>query len=224
LFLIQKSLNMNKLLLSFIFSLYTLFNFAHGTDASILILKEHDDNTWTLQTKSSLEAFRKEIRMHFSETPYTSPEMFKEQVLTYFKNTFKITVNNTEIIPLNTGVVKLGHETSLFFNKIKLPKNINSIKIEGGMFKDIYKSNAKLLILKKGFDKTPFILSKKNNFTVNLSLKEQKITLIPQTKQTSHNSYVFFIGLFITVIGIALLFLIKKYVSKNKISEKIIME
>lgn len=158
-----------------------LFNFfnglAHGSDISTLVFKEQEDNTWTLQIRSSLDAFSKEVKAHFYDCPYTTPEEFKEQLLEHLENTLKISVNDAQNIVLEKGKVKLGHESVVFFNKIKMPNNFNALNITGSMFKEIYRSRVKVLIIKKGFEKRPFLLNKKNNFTADLVVQNKRFAL-----------------------------------------------
>lgn len=156
-----------------------LSGFAHGADVSTMVFKQNEDNTWSLQVRSSLEAFRKEVKAYFYDCPYKTPEEFNEQVLEHFENTLKILINDNKEILLKNGNVKLGHEAVVFYNKIKLPKDINSIKIRGTMFKEIYRSQVKVLILKKSFKKTPFMLSRKNSFSIDLHVKDNQFQLWP---------------------------------------------
>ena len=46
----------------FIVLLNALNVFAHGADVSTMVFKEQEDNTWTLQVRSSLDALRKEVK------------------------------------------------------------------------------------------------------------------------------------------------------------------
>lgn len=155
-----------------VMSLITLGVNAHGVDISTMVLVEQEDHTWDLQVRSSLDAFRREVKMHFSESPYQTPEQFEEQLLAHFCNTLKITVNDETDISLDYGVVKLGHETVVFFDQIILPENITSIKLAGDMFKDINRSKIRLLVIKEGFEKTPFILDQKNDYSISLAVQE----------------------------------------------------
>lgn len=166
----------------------TVIATAHGSDASTMILVEQEDNTWSLHLNASIEAFRKEIKFHFSDTPYTSKEMFRKQVLEYIKSTLKISVNNEGQLSLENGFVKLGHDTTVFFNKLNIPENLTGLKVDGGIFRDIYGSNLKLLILKKGVNKNPLVLNKRNNYTADLLLNGQKFELVAKKQKASNFS------------------------------------
>ncbi len=206
---------MKKINLFVVMLFTTLSALAHGVDISTIVLAEQDDNTWTLQITSSLDAFRKEVRFYFADTPYTTPEMFKEQLLAYCKEKLKISFDNDESVLLDNSFVKLGHETMVYFNHIKLPNDITSLKINGGVFKDISGSKARLLILKKGFERNPLMLNKNNNYTVNLLLKNKKFLLQEKEAELSNT----FSQMFILAFGVIafMLFVIFKKRNNQKI-------
>ncbi|MBU2997702.1 hypothetical protein KO500_14730 [Cellulophaga baltica] len=203
----------NNLLILMLFS--TLSALAHGVDVSTIVLAEQEDNTWTLQITSSLDAFRKEVRFHYADTPYKTPEMFKKQLLAYCKKTLKIAYDNDEYVLLDKSFVKLGHETMVYFNHIKIPNDIEKLKFDGGVFKDILGSKARLLILKKGFQRSPLILNKKNNYKVNLLLKNKKFLLQEKEAELSNT----FSQMFILAFGLIafILFIIFKKRNNQKI-------
>ena len=90
---------------------------AHGFDYSVMVLTEKENNTWNLHLTSSLDAFRKEVKIHFSDSPYKSPEEFNEQLLKHINRTLKLSVAGKPIT-LGKGKVQLGHETSIAFKAI----------------------------------------------------------------------------------------------------------
>lgn len=151
---------------------------AHGFDYSVIVLSETENNLWNLRITSSLDAFRKEVRVHFSDAPYTSSEQFKEQLLEHVNSTLKIMVKDKGVvqgedavkeknIELGDGFVKLGHETSVSFMQIKIPSQASVIQLVNGAVKDIYRHSTKLFINPLGEDKKSFILNKSNRFTAN---------------------------------------------------------
>lgn len=176
-FIIKRQLGMNKFILFFIILCSVQITYAHGADISTLVFRENEDQTWSLQVRSSLDAFRKEVKSYFYDCPYTTPEEFNNQLLEHFENTLKLSIDDELDVPLMNGSVKLGHEAVVFYNNIKLPENFNSIKIKGTMFKEIYRSRVKVLIIKKGFNNTPFILSRKNSFSIDLVVEEDHFKL-----------------------------------------------
>ncbi|WP_339721892.1 hypothetical protein [uncultured Paraglaciecola sp.] len=154
---------------------------AHGFDYSVIVLTETENNLWNLRITSSLDAFRKEVRIHFSDSPYATPEQFKEQLLEHLNSTLKITVRDKNMaldkgkvkdksIALGQGTVKLGHEASVSFMQIKIPKQASVIQLINGAVKDIYRHSTKLFINVQGEDKKSFILNKSNNFTADFSV------------------------------------------------------
>lgn len=142
---------------------------AHGFDYSVVRLTETENHTWRLAITSSLDAFRKEVRLHFSKTPYTTPEEFNEQLLNHISATLSI---NAELksISLGEGTVSLGHETSVVFTQIKLPKSAKQVVLTNGAVKDIYRHTTKLIVTPLGAEKQSFILNKSNNFTATIPL------------------------------------------------------
>ena len=133
---------------------------AHGFDYSVVRLTETEteNHTWRLAITSSLDAFRKEVRLHFSKTPYTTPEEFNEQLLNHISATLSI---NAELksIPLGEGTVSLGHETSVVFTQIKLPKSAKQVVLTNGAVKDIYRHTTKLIVTPWAANKQSFILN-----------------------------------------------------------------
>jgi hypothetical protein len=157
----------NAILLLFLL-VFPLGAKAHGFDYSVIVLTETDNNYWNLHLTSSLDAFRKEVKIHFADSPYATPDEFKEQLLEHLNSTLKVIVKDKNII-LGKGTVKLGHETSVSFMQIKIPKDASLIQLVNGAVKDIYRHSTKLFVNVQGRDKKSFILKKSNNFTANFS-------------------------------------------------------
>jgi hypothetical protein len=161
---------MKQVILFFVFLWFSVGVQSHGFDYSVITFTEKENNTWSLHIRSSLDAFRKEVKQHFAKTPYATPEQFNEQLLEHIASTLKLMVKGKNIA-LGKGTVKLGHETSVFFKDIVIPNTANEIELTNGALKDIYRHTTKLFVAKKGSDKKSYILNKSNNFTINLSLK-----------------------------------------------------
>lgn len=142
---------------------------AHGFDYSVVRLTKTENHTWRLSITSSLDAFRKEVRLHFSKTPYTTPEEFNEQLLNHISATLSINAENKSV-SLGDGTVSLGHETSVVFTQIKLPKSAKQVVLTNGAVKDIYRHTTKLIVTPLGAEKQSFILNKSNNFTATIPL------------------------------------------------------
>ena len=136
---------------------------AHGFDYSVLRLSIMSEHTLSLTLTSSLDAFRKEVRQHFSKSPYATPEEFK-QLLAHIKKTLLLTGENKQIA-LGEGAVTLGHETSVVFRSITLPKNLRKIKLTNGAVKDIYRHTTKLIVTAESTGTQTHILNKSNGFT-----------------------------------------------------------
>lgn len=143
---------------------------AHGFDYSVMRFTETENRTWDLTITSSLDAFRKEVRLHFSDTPYATPEQFNEQLLAHINKTLTLSAK-TKQITLGEGKVSLGHETSVVFKNITFAKNTQKITLTNGAVKDIYRHTTKLIVTPLSSDKQSFILNKSNDFTANIPVQ-----------------------------------------------------
>lgn len=192
---------MKEFLLTITMSFMALLSTAHGVDISTIVFAEKEENIWTLQVVSALDAFRKEVKIHYSDAPYTTPEEFNSQLLDHLQENLRIFVDGQQALALGKGMVNLGHETVVFYNEIKFPDDATALKIVGEMFKDIHRSKIKLLILKKGYDKQPFILDQKNNYTADLVMKENRFEIKEKEEFPLSYSLLFvFVGLIAVII------------------------
>ncbi|WP_430412513.1 DUF6702 family protein [Kordia sp.] len=163
----KKIVFLSVLLLSF-------FANAHQPDTSTTMLVETENNTWILQIKASLTAFQQEVNLHFADTPYTTPEEFKQMVIQHIKNNLQISCNGSETIQISNGSVKLGHETSVVFEVSGIPTDLKSVHIKNSSFSDIHRNQSALVILKEGFNKEHFVLNNANKHTLELTVKDAK--------------------------------------------------
>lgn len=185
--------------------LFSCICFAHSPSSATMVLAEQEDHTWTLQLRASLDAFRKEVNLHFAETPYRSPEEFQAQVLEHCRSRLTISANDDEKLLLDTGVVVLGHETTVFFDKILLPDDLQTIEVVCSIFEDIYKSKLRLLVLKEGVkQKSVFTLTKDNDFSRHLEIREGQMLLRAAEEPTPQGLLVtmYFLILAIAVGGL----------------------
>lgn len=184
---------------------------AHEIDISTIILAEQEDTSWTLQIRSPLVAFQREVKSNFSESPYTSVDEFKEQLLQHLQNTLTISIDEQDLV-LGQGIVQLGHESGVFFKGIKLPKNIRSLQITNNTFRSIYGNKTAFFVLDKEANKGRYILDKTNNHTIKLGLN--KSGAFVENKQTIENSsfsfviksiivFLLLLGVFVFIVRIA---------------------
>tara|TARA_R110002094_G_scaffold206468_1_gene177067 strand:- start:373 stop:1038 length:666 start_codon:yes stop_codon:yes gene_type:complete len=184
---------------------------AHQPDMSTTMLVEKENNTWILQISASLTAFQQEVRTHFSETPYKTPEEFQQMVLEHIKNNLEIIFNNNEVISLNNGFVKLGHETQVIFEVSGVPSNINSVIVKNRAFEDIHKNRSALIFLKEGFKKERFVLNAENNHTLSLQVDVNKFVETVANKPTYFSSKTIIILLIFSLLASGVVFVKKKY-------------
>ena len=104
---------------------------AHQPDIATTLLVEKDNGDWVLQISSSLTAFEQEIAYNFSADSYSNSDEFKALLIEHIKKNFSARFNTNEMIELNEGYVKLGHETNVVFKLANVPENISEVSLEG---------------------------------------------------------------------------------------------
>ena len=177
---------------------------AHQADISTTMLVEKENGTWVLQISSSLTAFQHEIRTHFAETPYETPEEFQQMVIEHIKNNLQLSFNDSQNITLGKGDVRLGHETKVVFQVFGIPSDIKSVSVKNTVFDAIHRSQSALVLLKEGFNKEQFVLNDANNHTVELQVNGNEFAEVEE-----NNTSLISAGLLLIVIaGIAALLLL----------------
>ena len=191
---------------------------AHQPDVSTTMLVEKENNVWILQISASLTAFQQEIRTHYSETPYKTPDEFRQMVLEHIKKNLTIRFNKEQEITLSAGIVKLGHETKVVFEVFGVPTNINSVYVKNTAFKEIYKNQSALVLLKDGFNKEHFVLNKSNEHSLSLEVGKNEFVEIVGNKTTFS-----FSRILLAVMGILIVMscgiLILKKINKHLFSK-----
>lgn len=168
---------MFKKLIIFAALLTSLSIKAHQTDISTTMLVEKENNTWVLQISASLTAYQQEIKLHYADTPYKTPEEFKQMVLEHLKKNISFVFNDTATLQLTNGFVQLGHETKVVFKVEGIPTEQHKLLVKNKAFTDIYKSKSALIVLKKGYAKERFILNDANKYTLELNALDNKYVL-----------------------------------------------
>jgi len=205
---------MFKKIIFFSFLLATITVKAHQPDVSTTMLVEKENNVWILQISASLTAFQQEIKTHFSETPYKTPEEFQQMVLEHIKNNLKIRFNEDQEITLSDGYVRLGHETKVVFEVFGVPAQINSVLVKNTAFEDIYKNKSALVLLKNGFNKEHFMLNEANDHTLSLQVDENEFVEIVPDKISFFSSKILMVFIaFLILISLAIV--IMKKINSN---------
>lgn len=150
---------------------------AHQSNISSTMLIEKENGKWLLQIRSALTAFQYEVKAHYGEDSYDSPEAFQKLVLEHILKNTSLIFNHTETAKFINGYVKLGHESSVVFNVENIPTNIRHIEVKNESFKDISRNQSALIILKKGVSKEQFQLNEDNQHKANLVVEESSIKL-----------------------------------------------
>lgn len=176
---------------------------AHQADVSTTMLVERENNTWVLQISASLTAFQHEVRTHFSETPYETPEEFQQMVLEHMMNNLHFSFNGGEEVTLSHGVVKLGHETKVVFEVFGIPSVINSVLVKNTAFKDIHKNQSALFLFKEGFNKEQFLLNNANNHALALEVSGNKFMEVAQSRAGFSESGLFVVAFPLILVALA---------------------
>jgi len=199
---------MKKLIIVLSFGFISLASFAHQPEISSTVLVEKADNVWLLQVSAPLTAFQQEIKTHFAETPYTTPEEFQQMVLEHIKNNLQINVNNTNHVTLTKGRVTLGHETKVIFKVLGISSNLHSVEVTNTAFKDVYNSKSTLVVLKENFKQNKFSLNNANHHSLRLMVVDNEFMEIVEQKASLFSPTVFFF--LMSMLGIGLVFNFKK--------------
>lgn len=164
----------------------SIFANAHQPDISSTILSEQENTKWILQVRSALTAFEYEIKTHFGDSSFSTPEEFGELVISHMQRNISIISNGDIQAQLTNGKIKLGHETNVVFEVKNIPTNIKSFDITNSGFKDISRNQSALIVVKKGFEKQQFILNNNNDHSVNLIVDNSKFV---EGKKQELNNY-----------------------------------
>ncbi|GAA3509594.1 hypothetical protein GCM10022393_22800 [Aquimarina addita] len=174
---------------------------------------EQEDGSWMVQIKTSLTAFQHEIKTNFPE--YTTPEEFKEMVITHVKKNVSIIFNEDYPAIINKAYVQLGHETHVIFEISGVPEEIKSIVVKNSSFKDIGRNQNALIILKDGLNKKQFVLNNANTHTAELYIEGNKLFLQSTARQGGGILYYF--GILVVVIGVISILIYYKLTSVKKV-------
>ena len=205
-----KKIKMKKYILVLVAGLFSMASFAHNPEISTTMLVEKENNVWVLQLSASLTAFQQEIKTHYAETPYKTPEEFQQMVLEHVKKNLHITFNEGEAVTFSKGIVKLGHETKVVFEVFGTPLDIKSASITNTVFEDIHRSQGALVIFKEGFEKKQFILNDSNDFTIALQADNNQFTQVSEQKASVLSSIVLFSLIGIIGLGFLVIAIVKR--------------
>ena len=146
----------------------------HDASYSNTFLIEQADDSWVLQIHSALTAFEHEVHTNYGKDSYKTPEEFNTLVIQHLLKNLSVKINSN--IPLNfkNGYVKLGHETSVVFEVVGIPKKVTKVLFTNSSFKDVYNNQNTLIILKKDFKKQIFLLNDSNQHRIELKVSKNQ--------------------------------------------------
>ena len=185
---------------------------AHSPDVSSTMLVEESEDKWILQIRAALTAFEYEIEYNFGTSSYATPEEFQGLVVKHVLEHMLIQANDVNKVELKNGIVKLGHETSVTFEVVGIPNNLELLHVSNKSFVNITRSQSALIVLKQGFEKDQFKLDSNNDHTALLEVNQSKFVLATPTVEKTSFPYP-------TVLGFALIpiaiFLRSKIIRKS---------
>lgn len=125
-----------------------------------------------------MTAFEQEVITYYGDSSYSNPEEFQQLVVDYFRNKISVVFNEIDTAVLQSGMVKLGHETQVIFQLAETPENFQALQVHNSGFSDISRNQGFVVVLKDGFTKERFDLNKDNHHTVRLRPGDGKFELL----------------------------------------------
>ncbi|GAA0877198.1 hypothetical protein GCM10009119_01660 [Algoriphagus jejuensis] len=150
---------------------------AHDPDISSLLMIEQDSGEWILQVNASLTAFEYVVTAAYGEGSFQSAEEFNQLLLDFLRDKILLRTNGQQI-NLKTGLVSLGHATTVAFELPDFSGNIETVEVENESFEDIRRSQVLFGMIKDGMDKSQFILNEANDFRLSLQVQDNRVLLV----------------------------------------------
>ncbi len=141
---------MKKILVFIVLLSSVSFAQAHEANISTTMVVKQGEK-WLLQVRTSLTAFQTEVRTHFADTPYKTPDEFKAFAIAHAKNNISVSFDGADNVVLKNPYIKLGHETVLIFELVDVPADFKTIQITNSCFKDVYRNQSSFVVMKEGF-------------------------------------------------------------------------
>ncbi len=164
-----------KILLGLIILISPIFLLAHNPLSAIYRFEPQNDNgiLKIYLTQVAVDKALKDIHgANFIST--LSEKQFKELIVSYVKDNFKLNVNDTKI-ELEKGGIRYGnHETDLTFITSKIPERINTINVEITAFKNNEYHQTIFYFKKNDGTSEKIILNSKNDFKTEIDFEQNK--------------------------------------------------
>lgn len=191
-----------KIWWSILLTLFVVTNaIAHQPDISSTMLIQKPDKSWVLQIRAALTAFEYSIREEYGEESFVSPNEFKALVKELVKANTQLNTTDQLKVALDTGYVKLGHESNAIFKVTGLPSDFETITVRNTIFEHISRNQSAFIVLKEGMSKTQFILDNGNDHTASLKVVGDEFELVQkEVKTLQSNVYLYMmsaVGLFL---------------------------
>ncbi|MEL7530762.1 MAG: DUF6702 family protein [Bacteroidota bacterium] len=176
---------------------------AHQPDLSSTMLIEQADKQWSVVVRASLSAFEQEIKLHYPEEKYQSPEDFQALVIRHVQNKLGIVANQGDTLLLRNPIVKLGHESNVIFMLQGMPDELEALSIQNSSFEDIHHSQNALILIKRGLTQKQFILNEYNQHQANVVIEEGQFVLSQQGQKADFSFALrALLGLLVIILGL----------------------
>jgi hypothetical protein len=147
--------------------------FAHQPDISSTMLAENEQGEWILQIRAAMTAFEYEVHYMFGDKSYATPEEFEELVIKHVKDNFSAIGDDSIPLELTTGQVRLGHETSVYFQLPNMSSDVEQLEIINTTFADINRNQTALVFAPKGVKPIQLKLDSKNNHSTAIKRENE---------------------------------------------------
>ena len=175
---------------------------AHQPQLSSTLLAERGENQWVIQIRAALTAFEYEVEQHFGKDAYASPEAFQELVIQDVREHLTVQFNDNLPVSLENPIVKLGHETTLAFQIIGTPKEIQTLTVQNQSFDNISRNQSALIVVKENFAKQQFVLNQQNKHRVELKVEQSRFELVSSNQNSSPFALIILSIIFSAILGL----------------------
>jgi hypothetical protein len=166
---------MQKILLGLLLLISPLFLLAHNPLSAMYRLEPKNDGGVLHVFLTQAAVNKALVAIHGTDFMNTvSEKEFKELIVSYIKENFKLAINNVDI-QLKKGGIRYGsHETDLTFITSEIPTVINNVALEITSFKNNEYHQTIFYLRKNDGTNEKIILNSKNNFKTKIDFEKKE--------------------------------------------------
>ncbi|WP_158977533.1 hypothetical protein [Cellulophaga sp. L1A9] len=166
---------MQKILLGLLLLISPLFLLAHNPLSAMYRLETKNDGGVLHVFLTQAAVNKALVAIHGTDVMNTvSEKEFKELIVSYIKENFKLAINNVDI-QLKKGGIRYGsHETDLTFITSEIPTVINNVALEITSFKNNEYHQTIFYLRKNDGTNEKIILNSKNNFKTKIDFEKKE--------------------------------------------------